>query len=88
MFNERITKIVNKHEVVINDKPLPYHVSYMQYFYIAAHFMAIELLNCNILRHLIKNYFLTFKYDNLIILQGSYNVYNTIYLRIPWSIQR
>ena len=39
MFNERIIKIVNKHKVVINDKPLPYHVSYMQYFYIAGHFM-------------------------------------------------
>src|SRR6187431_1213528 len=27
MFNERIIKIVNKHKVVINNKPLPYHVS-------------------------------------------------------------
>ncbi|MDW0198054.1 MAG: hypothetical protein QOD16_04880, partial [Nitrososphaeraceae archaeon] len=38
MLNERTIKIVNKHKVVINDKPLPYPVSYMQYFYIAAHF--------------------------------------------------
>ena len=38
MFNERTIKIVNKHKVVINDKPLPYPVSYVQYFYIAAHF--------------------------------------------------
>ena len=44
MFNERIIKIVNKHKVVINDKPLPYHVSYMQYFYIAAHFMDHDIL--------------------------------------------
>jgi hypothetical protein len=42
MFNERIIKMVNKHKVVINDKPLPYHVSYMQYFYIAAHFMSLS----------------------------------------------
>ena len=27
MFNERIITIVNKRKIVINDKPLPYHVS-------------------------------------------------------------
>jgi len=42
MFNERIITIVKKHKVVINDKPLPYDVSYMQYFYITDHFMAIH----------------------------------------------
>ena len=32
MFNEKIIKIVNKHKVITNDKPLPYHVSYYAVF--------------------------------------------------------
>jgi hypothetical protein len=57
MFNEKIIKIVNKHKVITNDKRLPYHVSYMQYFCIAALFVAIEPPKLQHFTSLIKNKF-------------------------------